>query len=357
MYIKKFLLVDLLNRGESHKLFNSQVINDALSENKMPQGIFHKTVNYLNDFENFRIKFYVHLNTSTHLYRWVLINIILVYILARYRREKIIFLHLPPLSQYIVCKFSEIFGTKVILYLHGELSYLITSTSIGQKLGSKMLTYILTERTSYVEKRCLSKIVLDNLKRMLAVNEDLVVFETYNQKTCADDREIPYNQHSKTILVPGIVARSKSHLLVNILAKNVTISPSYRIIVYGKTDGSLAKIDFDEKITTVITDYFIPDSDYIKMIESSRIVLIPQLFNSSYELVTSGVLETCIKLCVPIIGKEGGLLSEIEKSVGPVGILLKSSSELETFDFGSITDDKCINFHDNLTRYREISQI
>lgn len=340
---------DVVNTNESHREFNEGVYQKHQISNLNVKFYLHKNSNTLRN-NNCRVDLkFLPFNLSSMMYRWVFVNIVILVICIKNYNKKIVFLHLAPLSQFVVCLCAIFMTFPPKFYMHGELSYLVKTTGLGQRIGSRVLRFLLREHFSGVQKIVLSRQILRTLQSETTVNFELCKYEA--QKITRDIVFQDYDiVRGSSILITGIISRHKNALLANELIKNTSFRQKHTLTVIGKFDGSLSEDDFDDNIQVVNTRTFIPQERYIRMLKEANAVFIPQLFSKSYSFVYSGMLETCLRTGTPIITRRTNYLSELEAKFGKIGILIDEPEELVTRKFDETTAKDWDMFSKNILK-------
>ena len=353
MSTNNIVVLDLLNGQESHRDFNTNVYHMYAKSSAKILWVCDRSVSYLDNLSGFTARKIRLRNPGGRFHRWIVINLFIVRYILKYRRSRIVFLHLPPLSQFWVCILAAVLkGLKIEIFLHGELVYLEKNTGAGQKFGALCLRYVLKENTTNVVKHCLSQSIFNRLTEMAEINRQNVKYGFYQINEHRPIRSTKSTEGRQRILATGVVSKRKGFLLVNKLADNLSAAQTFDIMVFGRTDGTLCKHDFDRRITVGLFSDMIPNTEYQTLLSESSLVFIPQLFSREYELVYSGLVETCLRQCIPIITKRTRFLAEIEASVGPIGVLCDDVCEVGSINFGSFDVAAVENFRRNLENWR-----
>lgn len=351
MSINSTIIVDILSKNESHKDFNLNVINKTTKLDTELTILADCTLNYLSK-ETGHSRICVNLKRpQSWQYRWIFINLILIRLMIKYKKYNLIFLHLPPLSQLLVCIISFILRVKSTdIYLHGELSYLKLSTGLGQRIGAKFLSIILKENWSGVRKICLSQSIQSNLSNLTYVNPKYVVSNLYEaSKMQPREKAISFKKPG-LIYAAGNIGKSKNFKAVNYIARNNSATNNFSIVIDGKSDDTLSLTDFDNVVQVTLRESLVPEEEYLSILDAATFVFIPQLFLSQYDLIYSGLLETCISRGIPIITKRTKYLDAVERRIGPIGLLVNEPEEICDLDFNAITSKKINLFHENMVR-------
>lgn len=349
---RKVQVYDILNVSEGHRDFNCEVIAEIAKSSDEIEVFINPGASYLKNelFVNYLPTKGIDVSSSLH--RWLYVNIILIKALLFAGTKELVFLHLPPLSQFLICATNIVLRRKISFFFHGELVYLINHKGIGQKIGAICIKYALKERLSGVKKFVLSESIMEKIKEILDlnVNQNLVIvkkpiIKVENLPADLDGEAIETNE----ILLTGIVSLSKGANLMNNLAKNKHILGAYQLKVEGKFAADTCVSDFAKNISVDARTEYIPHVEYMKKLRSCRAIFIPQLFDPSYELIYSGMLETCLKHRVPIITKRTEYLSLLERQIGKFGVLLDHEDELEFYEFNKILKSNWSQFKENLS--------
>jgi hypothetical protein len=354
MCIKQRVQVyDILNVGEGHRDFNCETIAEIDKSSDEMEVFFNPSINYLKNEVFVKYLQTNRINVSGAFHRWLYINIILLKTLLFVKKKDLVFLHLPPLSQFFICIFNVVLRRKISFFLHGELVYLIDDHGIGKRIGAICLRYVLKEKYSGVQKFVLSQSIMAKLQEIphLNLNENLVIVK----KSTVKEEKLPEDLGEETIetneiLLTGIVSLSKGAHLINRLARNAHIRGAYHLKVEGKFAADTCASDFNKNISVHARTNYIPHVEYMKLLKSCRALLIPQLFDPSYELIYSGMLETCLKHRVPIITKRTEYLNLLERKIGKFGVLLDHEDELETYAFNTLSELNWTEFRENLSK-------
>lgn len=343
----KIIYIDLVNTDDGHREFNEGTIKRDLSVGAK-KILMHPSNNAMvGSEERFDIK-YMPSNLRSAIYRWFIINIIIAVLSYQYRKQKLYFLHLPPLSQLVVCCCSIFMKFPSRIYIHGELMYLIEAKGFGQKIGSAILNLILKENWSGTQKIVLSATILSNLKNILPINQRLCTYEEQRNETLG--LEGSGIQRGTSILMTGVISKQKKAHLINFLTDNLNNDSNIKLKVVGKFDNTISESEFNSEIEVINTREMIPQKNFIKMLLTSRALFIPQLFAESYTLIYSGMLETCLKTNTPVITFRTKYLDNLEKKYGRIGILLKNEDELKNIKFGEISEQEWESFSENIQK-------
>ena len=352
MSTRQTVIIDMLNIAPAHKDFNMNAVLKKIDDGIVPCCIFDEGTDYIFDLEKI-VKYKVKLiKPHSFFYRWVKINFLAIGLLIKYSKSKLIFLHLPPLTILVLCYFDKFFSKcSIEVYLHGELMYLTKVRGLGQQIGAIFLRHILRERKSNVKKYCITKSIYQSLSNTVDINEMLVTYTSYDVNY-GEPIVHEYTSSDKIIFTAGVIGEAKGTLYVNNFCQNLKTLKKFTIIVDGKTDGTLSLDDFNTKISVTLRNDLLPEEHFVKRFQSADFIFIPQLFLDEYELVYSGLLETCLNFCVPIITKKTPFLADIERNFGPIGVLLDNACQIDEFPFAEIKEKEFENFRQNMLKFR-----
>ncbi|MDA5556951.1 hypothetical protein [Shimia sp. MMG029] len=350
----KVIIADVLNRFEAHREFNEQVINFQLARFGEAMGVFHNSVKYVDNRPNLHLLRRINIDSSTFFYRWLGVLFVLTWLLVKAdRKAPIIILHLPPLALLYLCALNFILARDLHVYLHGELRYLVDAAGKGQKFGAMCLRVALQEGRSGVKKICLNDGLFENLLATTTVNRALVTFRPSSEIALSDRGSFQYNPKARVLLMTGAIGAQKGANFFNELTYSRSLCAEFCLRVEGKFDADLSEEDFLSPISARRRTDFIPQDEYESLLASASVVFIPQLFCPGYELVHSGMIETCLRLGIPLITKRTTSLGAIEERCGKIGVLLDDINDLRKISAEDLSPNKLGSYHRNIERMQQ----
>jgi hypothetical protein len=147
-------IVDLLRKGDEHRTTNFPTLK-ALDQHALIDHLWFSADSSSLDAIKDKSKIQItEINVeASSIYRWLISTFYTIIILIRstYFSKDTFFLSTTPLHNFLISIFS-IFVRKrcrFYIYLHGELSYLVESSSLGKNLGKFFLRFVLKHSSHF----------------------------------------------------------------------------------------------------------------------------------------------------------------------------------------------------------------
>ena len=332
-----YYIVDLLRRGDEHGNINIPIIRALvnnqssgrawLSQDSTASALLPRTEKYpLTRIEIL----------STKKYKWITSTLLTIKILfqARKKNYSIVFLSTTPLHNFLITT-STIMrknDAKHYVFLHGELSYLVSPNGLGRILGKIFLD--LTFRIlpfSNTTQITLAYPVFRELKKRYRLNCNVANLEMPIENSNLN-AVLKRRMRKLRIGSFGVQCRDKkSHLiyeLADLLQKN---SDEFEILTIG-----VAHSDFEydqhpivkHRCRGSLESSLAPKESFIEEVKELDFALFFYGGNPQYELVSSGAFIDCINYCIPFAALESGYFAHYIEKYGEIGIVKKSLSEL-----------------------------
>jgi hypothetical protein len=250
---------------------------------------------------------------------------------------KIIFTSLLPIQYLIIAIFSKLFSFKFMIFMHGELGYLVKPVGIGQTLGKYFInSAFLIQNQNKVQLVAIGLPIARNLNCKFPFLKNIITIEHPPHDTSFNTIDILDNENctDKRIGIFGTLSTSKNSEKIYDLASKINWNDSNTknsIYTIGLSDGSF-KFGISEKVKHVFIGNLgkdhIPWDLFSTECQKLDVALFFYDTSKNYSLIPSGVLYDCIHWGIPILSLGNDNFSLYFKKYGDLGIICKNMDEL-----------------------------
>ena len=277
---------------------------------------------------------------TSRFYRWGIANILLCKVLFRAiaSRSTIVFCSLLPTHYVCVAIVSRIFKGRFrcLVFMHGELGYLLDPKGFGQKIGAYSLSFTFNIFSRSSVKFCaIGFPVMKRLQKAFPrLENSLVCFEhpPHNDESIPS-LEIIDGNNKPLVGMFGVLTQDKNSEKIYDLEKKIDwkIPNANPLLTIG-----LASPEFLYKQTPNIKHVFegVVGIDHVPWVKFSAVCrsLDWALFfydpSGKYGLTPSGVLYDCIHWRIPIVALRNENFSIYFEKYGDLGVLCESVEEM-----------------------------
>ncbi len=315
--IDKFLIVDLVNKGSSHELFNSEIVNFLSSYSDVVYigyntHLFSQTPkNQKFEFQSIELKSYRSSFIRVLYFLDILIKLTYtkknqtVYILALNVRE---------IQFLIFLSYFKSSKKEINLFLHSNLEYIVKNkkTTSGLLLRSNLRKYVLGEW------------IFHKLSSVNNINNIFNVFHPISEVHNGNNR---FKKIS--FVFTGVCTSNKGFDFFCRIWKNFFDEPNLEFLVSGSIDMDYYNFlcsEFGFLKDFPISQHFISKSDYDKNCLTATHIILPQ--REQYSYISSGSFLDCFIYLKPVITLENDMSLYYFEKYGDIGYLCKSEDEM-----------------------------
>jgi hypothetical protein len=338
------IIYDLVRKRDEHGTLNEPVIQSILKINVSKNFILSSDSSCVKYFygENKKILTTVSVK-DTRFYRWVSSNIKLIRFVTPLLFKidiKIIFTSLLPFQYFFVALISRFFSIKFLIFMHGELGYLVKPKGTGQIIGKYfILSAFKLLNQNRVQLVAIGLPIATNLIFRFPYLKNIITIELPPNGDSFRSVEIKKNNSigTKKIGIFGTLSSSKNSEKIYELASKIKwrdLNITGSLCTIGLSDGSF-HFGASKHVEHVFRGNLGEDHISWDIFSSEFQKLDAALFfydtSKNYSLIPSGVLYDCIHWGIPILSLGNDNFSLYFKKYGDLGIIAKNINELSDF--------------------------
>lgn len=274
---------------------------------------------------------------GSRFYRWVQIHYYFFQLIFAASTQKvgskIIFTSLLPIHYFTVAVISRIFSIKFLIFMHGELGYLVKPVGLGQVIGGLFIRaafYLFNYKR--VRLAAISLPVAQNLREKFTyLKNHIVVFEHPPHDDFNSIDKFRYSTDRYKVGMFGVLSENKCCSLIYDLAARVKFPSGAKLYTVGLASDTFEfnkSKDVEHLCSGQLGVDHIPWNLFSKQCKELSWALFFYDSSKNYSLTPSGVFYDCIHWGIPILSLMNSNFKVYFDQYGDLGYLAKDLDEL-----------------------------